>query len=249
MPSFGDYLMWSSIPELLHKKYDLDVYISENCNFHNADTYNFLFKINPFVKGKINEPHNVHLTPNYSDNSFYPRYYLKMLNLETDNIVPKIYYKPKTIDFQEDCLLYNFSSRSYSNWITNEWEKELLNFTNKLAEEYNLKKIFLTFKDTDHTVKRIFPEDKKFEHYAVGDLFEYADLLNSVKYYVGFNSGSSLLAGSIKEYYNPKLQIHFFSVPDAGKYWNFPNFNMEFFDVHLKQMETDEDLKKRCDNL
>lgn len=36
-----------------------------------------------------------------------------------------------------------------------------------------------------------------------------------------------------------------FTYPCAGIYWNFPNFNIEFFDVHKKQMETDIELRKR----
>ena len=244
MPSFGDYLMWSSIPELLYKKYNLDVFISGNCSFHNNDVYNFLFETNPFVKGKTNEPYNVHLTA-VESNIYYPEHYLKLLGLNAENIIPKIYYKPKKIDFKNNCILYNFSSRSSNNWITPDRENELLSLTEKLANKHNLKKMFLSFKDDDNTVCKRFPTDEKFENYVVNDLFEYADLLNSIKYYVGFNSGSSLLAGSIKEYFNPELQIYFFTYPCAGIYWNFPNFNIEFFDVHKKQMETDIELKKR----
>ena len=133
--------MWSNIPELLNKKYNLDVYISEKCTFHNNDVYDFLFKHNPFVKGKTNEPSNLNLFSKNTDNIFYPQWYLNLLNIKTDFVIPKVYYKPKKINFDKECLLYNFSSRSYNYWITDRWKSEVIELSNELSDKHNLKKI------------------------------------------------------------------------------------------------------------
>ena len=114
------------------------------------------------------------------------------------------------------------SSRSYYYYIP-AFEQQAINLANTLANKQNLKKLYIVHKDTDSTIGRSIPDDPSYEKYVVDDLFHYADLLNSVKSYVGFNSGSTLLAAPIKEYFNPELDIHYYTPQGDNELWHFPN--------------------------
>jgi hypothetical protein len=229
-PSFGDYLMMSNLPELFYKKYNLYTYISDKCEYHNDDTYNLLFEQNPYVKGKTNKEHNIFVNcRNPIINEFESTRYCKEFDLFDCDKIPKIYYEPKKIDKYENAILFDVASRSYKHFIPT--IQEMAN--NKLKEikntDENLKIYVLKYKNLDDTIHRLIP-NIQFDYIEVENIFDYIDILGNIKYYIGINSGSSLTASSIKEYYNPELKCFFYTPTgyDAGN-WNPNNVDLIYF--------------------
>ena len=210
-PSFGDYLMMNNLPELFYKKYGKYSYISDKCIFHNNETYDLIFGTNPFVKGKIDEYYNVLVDcrcPNF--NVWQPKIYQERFGFFGENEIPKIYYKPKKLKKLKDNILFDIRARTYSGLVGN-----AVNRGNSLLNDIELtdKKIYvLEYEQDDPTINKSLP-NKNYEVIKIKNLFEYCDVLNSVSYYIGINSGTALTAVSIKEYYNKNLNIYYITPP------------------------------------
>lgn len=217
-PSVGDYLMMSNLPELWFEKYGVYSYISSECKFHLEETYDLIFKFNPYVKGFSEEKYNVlvdcRLPP---PGIFMAKTYMDRFNL-IGNEVPKLYYEPKKQKQYENVILSDIASRNYSSDVTNLNGKleQLLN--NLLKENPKLEVRCIRYKNPDNRIHRYIPKIDNIDFIEVENIFDYCDIVNSVKFYVGVNSGSSLLSSSIKEYYNKNLHITLYS-PDNAKQW------------------------------
>jgi hypothetical protein len=230
-PSFGDYLMWQNLPELFFKKYNLYTYISNQCCVHNTQTYDLLINTNPYIKGFTDEEPNVVINCREPEKyKFQSTIYQESFGFFGHNEIPKIYYTPKKIEKYKNSILYDLSART--NSIDLDLIKKTANeLVNNLKSVNDLDVYCLNYTDVDNSIKKIIP-DIEFQYIDVENLFDVCNILNSVTHYIGINSGSSLMASSIKEYYNNDLMVHFFTLSPHtlnGQNWDPNNVNLIYY--------------------
>ena len=230
-PSFGDYLMFSNLPELFYKKYNLYTYISNDCVFYNFETYKLLFEQNPYVKGLTDKEPNTFIDcRNPKKGVFQSKIYCQRYDLFDCDKIPKIYYEPKKINDYENVILFDVATRSLGHLIPKITERANNLLKDIKNTDQNLKICVLKYKDTNN-INRLIP-NVEFNYIEVENIFEYCDILSNIKYYIGINSVSSLIASSIKEYYNSDLKIFYYTpiigTADGGN-WNPINVDLIFF--------------------
>lgn len=229
-PSFGDYLMISNLPELFYKKYNLYTFISKKCEYRDFNTYKLLFEPNPYVKGLTDEEPNTFIDcRNPVMNEFQSTIYCKRFSLSECDKIPKIYYEPKKIESYQNTILFDVASRSYKELIPLISDKSVNLLKELKNSNENLKICLLRYSDNNiNDVSRLIP-DIEFEYINVDNIFDYCDILANIKYYIGINSGSSLTASSIKEYYNNDLKIFYYTPTHGTK--DGGNFNPSNVDL------------------
>jgi len=228
--SCGDYLMMSNLPELFYKKNKLYSYFSKKSEFKNNQCFDLIFAQNKYFKGFTDDEENIFVDCREPEkNLFQPFIYYKKLGFDNYNELPKIYYKPKKIKKYKNGILYDLASRALRDHIphikksVNDTLDDLLNINR------NYKVYVLDYQENkDDSIIRELP-NKDFEYIKINNLFDYCDVLNSVGYYLGINSGSSLIASSIKEQYNNKLEIFYWTPDFDGGNWNPPNVNLIYY--------------------
>ena len=230
-PSMGDYLFISNLPELWYKKYGLYTYFSESCRYHNDETYELLFESNPYVKGKTNEEHNVLFDPKSFDedpsgikkNEWFSKYYQEHFGFFDENIIPKIYYEPKKIESLKNSGLIDVTSRNYRDSAVFK-SLRIPNIIKDIVDKnIELKKYHVIYNNPDTTINRHhYNQVGGSQELKINTVFDYCDILSSIDYCICFNSGSGLLASSIKEYYNKNLIIYFIT---PGQNMDSGNFN------------------------
>ena len=110
----GDNLQFSTLPELFHNQ-GHDVYISQKNAYRNIEILDLVWKLNPFIKGFINE------MPNCGSCVPYKRIEQNKSiifnqeichNVVPINEIPKIYYEPKKNKKYENAILVDLSAFS-----------------------------------------------------------------------------------------------------------------------------------------
>jgi hypothetical protein len=187
----GDNLQYSTLPQLYSER-GYDVYISKQNVYRNSEMYDFVWKLNPYIKGESDEEPNAGAcVPLQFVSSQFITNVEKSHGLEGTRIYPSIYYVPKKIPSLENTLLYDITS------ISSSYDDDYINtrFTN-LFNMYPMltkKKIMFT-----RITNRIAP-DFHTEVIEVQSIFDYCDMIYSCSVYGCLFSGNSVLASAIKQ--------------------------------------------------
>jgi len=123
----------------------------------------------------------------------------------------------------EDHVLVDFSGLTFKDHIEDYRQKlnDLLS-----TDYYKDKKILCPlYSSKNNEINRIYPDNYNFVHIdGIQDIY---NILCSFGGYVGYLSGTSALAGSVKEYDNPNLNIVVFDTPNGNsKVFTPPNINV-----------------------
>tara|TARA_Y100000310_G_scaffold263836_1_gene274297 strand:+ start:566 stop:1318 length:753 start_codon:yes stop_codon:yes gene_type:complete len=227
LPSLGDNLNLSNLPQLLYERHCKYTYISNDIWFHNIETYKFVWESNPFVKGRTDDPANITPIGCPTHGLWYPTFHQNYFGFPDAPTYGKIWYEPKKIDVPENSVLIEISSRGYGLHLDNCRPVIENAIDNKYNSDFNF--IGIRYNEPDNTVHRVLNDKEDIQIYTISTVFDFCDLLNSVENYVGFNSGSMAIAASIKEYYNNDLNIDCFNfrqIDMDGQNWNPPNANI-----------------------
>lgn len=223
-PSIGDSLMLQEIPRLLYEKYGVYSAVYSGNKYYQQQTYDLLYKINPYIKG-ISDNVDIdgdYLLTNAKFNTWMPDHINNCLGIDTFGIIPKIYYNPKKIDGLTGYILIDVASRSYKQFV-NERGYVVAGFIK------DRKTITIEFKEKDSNVNRFqFGNRSNNIHILIDNIFQYCDVLNSVEEIIAFNSGSALVASSIKHYYNHDMSLNIINLPYPfdNQNYNPPNANI-----------------------
>lgn len=188
----GDLLVWSQIPELLKKQYDIDFFISKRTrdSISNQNVFDLIFGLNPYFKGVCNNDTSFRVDFFYKDMTPFQLLtdkggvsIIEMLERQFDlqgTGLPKIYYKPKLIAKYKDLILIdkNMISGSKFDWKFHEKSFEIEAF--KRGGQGALEYV-----DTQKQ-----------------DLFTYVDMIYSCKYFVCTFSGSASIAACLNKPYS-----------------------------------------------
>jgi len=213
----GDNLQFSTLPEEFSKR-GYKVYISDRNAYRNQEIFELVWKLNPYVKGIINE------RPNIGEMSTYRRIHSQksmVYNQEAchginpKNEIPKIYYKPKIINEFQDKIFVDLSAKSSFPIKPN-------NFNIYLKDKHpNSKIIVPKFNDKVDNIK---DTDFKYdEHIEIKSIFHFCDLIYSCKHFYCSFSGQAVLSSAI----NKNETTVFIKKEWDKNEWCFPNLNYE----------------------
>jgi hypothetical protein len=173
----GDLLVFSTLPELLHKQYNVKFYLHKECAKNIPDyIFELCFKCNPYFKGISSSKR---FTPKVfsSDKGNLVEIYEKQFNL-TGNGVPKIYYSPNYIEKYKDICLVDLNIK------TGQVKRH----------NYNLKNIEdWVEKNELHSLKRHYIDIQK------QNIFKYIDMIYSSKCAVFLFSGGSVISACLNK--------------------------------------------------
>lgn len=190
----GDNLQFSTLPKL-YSELGYEVYISTKNTYRNPEIYDLVWKLNPYIKGEIDE------SPNAGECRVVPLQsvtdqFIKNIEhahdlLNGTEIYPTIYYKPVKILSLENILIYDITS--ISSTYSDEYVQKSFE---KIFEKYpNCDKKKIMFRNI---ANRITP-DFQTESIVIDNIFQYCDIIYSCKAYICLFSGCSVLASSIKQ--------------------------------------------------
>jgi len=211
----GDNLQYSTLPEKFAEIGD-ETYISDRNVYRNPQTYDLVWKSNPFVKGISSEKDNAGSCKKYcrcfgKKTIIWNWEYLH--GLTPSNEIPKVYYKPKTIESLKGVVLVDLSG--HTSWTAPKNIDEILksNFSNQRI-------VIPTSKHAKGQCKD-FRHDEEIE---VNDLFVLSDMIHSCDYFVCSFSGNATLASALN-----KVNTTCFLPPEIGDFVHFlwPNINYE----------------------
>ncbi|MBU3668625.1 MAG: glycosyltransferase family 2 protein [Candidatus Taylorbacteria bacterium] len=149
----GDWLAFTGLPRLLHDKYGIEFYISQQSltRIRNKDIFKLCFEMNPYFKGIVDTDDI------FSFKIFARDYTIKNFITDQSGVsvteilekqfnvdgkgVPEIYYAPKTLDAYKNIILVdkNYISGIKLGWIYDEktFDKEIAACTSQgLRVEY-----------------------------------------------------------------------------------------------------------------
>lgn len=110
----GDNLQFSTLPKL-YSEMGHDVYISTKNTYRNLEIYDLVWKLNPYVKGVIDEEPNAGECKGYQigeDTQFIKNIERMHGFHNSPNKYPIIYYKPKLIESMATTVIYDMTSIS-----------------------------------------------------------------------------------------------------------------------------------------
>lgn len=213
----GDNLQFSTLPEKF-SKLGYEVYISDKNIYRNSEIYELVWKLNPYIKGISTEKHNI------GETGIYRRIHqTKSIvynqeachGIEPENEIPKIYYKPKTIDEFQDKIFVDLSSKS-------NYPIKPKNIDQYFQENHQGSKIIIAnFNNKIDNYKDMnFKYDDKIN---IESIFHFCDLIHSCKYFYCCFSGQSVLASAL----NKIETTVFIKAQWKDSDWNFSNLKYQ----------------------
>lgn len=186
----GDNLQYSTLPERF-AELGYEFYISDRNVYRNPQTYDLVWKTNPYVKGTSNEPDNVgSCVPFIPHIQGKTRIYNWEIchGLEPKNEVPKLYYKPNFIESLKDSVLVDFSG--FTTWIVPE------NLDDILKENFGDRRIIIPTSQYSNKQFKGFKHDEEIETKTI---FDFCDMIHSCDYFVCSFSGNAVLASALNK--------------------------------------------------
>ena len=224
----GDHLQFSTLPEAFDK-IGYDTYISSSSQFRSMETYDLVWKLNPYIKGFSNEQANCGHIGNFqlSNKGFsMNRNWEIVFGADNNGNLPIIYYEPKNIENYKNSLLIDINSFSCTDYNYDKI-KEVIN-NNILSNNFDNIYYLLPSK-ANYSKSHVL--DINCTQITTDNIFEYCDLINSCKKFICVWSGSSVLAAAINknnavqiDCFIPRYQDNNWGVNDKSFYW-YNNIN------------------------
>jgi len=238
----GDHLSFSTLPEMCHL-HGFDFYLSSRSKFRSIETFDLVWKCNPFFKGMTDETPNcghcnytnlegyndeISLNKNMEEKIGFPE-----SKLPHGSKYPIIYYWPKVIDDFKDCLLIDLNGVHCShNGYIYYWNK-IKQFIEDDIECNKYSRIFFI------NSNKINYSEASFnfiigEPIFIENIFQYTDMIYSSQKFITIWAGSSHLASAIKWKFKPELKIFTFS--DNTKKSCFWYDNVKYFQGYMTNL-------------
>lgn len=233
----GDHLQFSTLPELFTKK-GYDFYISDKSDYRDFSHYDLIWGENPHVKGITSEEANCgHVEnwgiPSEKEVQFNPDLSIhknieNLYDLEGDSNYPKIYYKPNNIEEYNDYIFIDLNAASVAD---HSHDKDvIINHINNLKGE----KVIYSLTESSYGKSVIdydFLNQLGFTPIKTEGIFNYTDIIYSVKKFVCLWSGGSHLATSIKKSHKENLEIDCLKVDmNPGSGWGEKDKSFFWYD-------------------
>lgn len=198
----GDNLLFSTLPEL-YTRAGYEVYVSTEPTFRNMETYELVWRHNPFILGRTEEkanaggwvfdrPGNAHVKmAKFTDSPISS--IEKLHGFEGRGKYPKIYYRPKFLPEWNNKIIAD--PRSISQQTTQKMFHEFILHVSRYNEINHVDIVVLESKHSGQSGSDCLPEN---DRYQVSTIFEYADIIFSCKAFLVAESGGQVLASAIK---------------------------------------------------
>jgi hypothetical protein len=186
----GDWLIYTSLPRLLKKKYNVDFYLSAKSlkQLRNIDTFKICFESNPFFMG-VSDDNDVYKFRIFSRDKSMANFFFDTKGMNAvevlerqfdvlDKSIPEVYYKPKILKGYENTILVdkNYITGKASGWL---YDNDV--FDREVAR----------FFDEKSNVQYVIPSKQ--------NIFYYADMIFSCKRFITVLSGGAALASCFQK--------------------------------------------------
>lgn len=204
----GDNLAHSIIPELC-KAAGGKCYLSKHNAYRNPQIYELVWKNNPHLENEMKDSKDLSWLDRckFFENKglSHVQVIQKTYGFNTQFEYPKIYYTPKYRPELKNKTLIDFNSISVS------YDKNIL--LEKLKELLVSKNITEDIVNVVHSKVDNVNYDLPFktEVMDINDLFEYCDIVHSIKNIITLNSGMTNLSSTVKNQFNSKVSIYTFT--------------------------------------
>jgi len=193
----GDSLQFSRLPEL-YSKQGYDVYISSRTPFRNKEILDLVWKLNPYVKGIIDEDGTEGVGSKVDHKEPYKVSWVYNVNLShgfTDLSIkyPIIYYKPKKIVELQNWLIYDTTSVS-TNPSDNELQNQFVTLFNRYPDKKPIRIHFTNSHVKNRTLSTLYEDS-----YNITTIYDLCDCIYSCAIFITGFSGSSVLSSAIKQ--------------------------------------------------
>lgn len=225
----GDNLSFSTLPERFSEA-GIACFVSTENRYRNSEINDLVWKQNPYVKGFVAMPPNAgcaqldvfdKLLP--ASLGFIERIELAH-GLMPRNSCPKIFYVPKIRADLADKIIIDVGSVSVAAPMS-----VIIEYVNHIVFKYKYSMADLRQARfglnvaTKNTID--FKDIKKIN---IKSIFDYCDILASVKCFMTVHSGAQSLAVAVKAF-NPSLVIHAYATPMQYNWRNYIYKSVEYF--------------------
>ena len=188
-PGLGDHLFYSHLPRIAKQtKVFEKVLISNHSHFRNADNKKLIWELNPFVDGFTDQKGIFKFSTFSNDTQNMLDSIMLAYGLDDGKRMhePEIYYTPKINQALSELQVYDPNFQSYtgdlrSGTLIEQWLSE-----HHIHIDYQLR--FLGKKQLPISITQT---------YSCNDIFEFCDLLASIKKFYCVNTGSTSLAAAL----------------------------------------------------
>lgn len=226
----GDNLQFSTLPKLCYE-HGVDFYLSSKNSYRNEEIKKLVWDCNPYVKGVTDEEPNagfckiddwIRLIKDFSNSHISS--IEKAHNFDSNNHLPKVYYKPKKIDYFENKVVLSLScvSETYDfNSIFDKLKDVLDKTENVIQLDFASD---LTIMNNNYGFHKVYETD--FDEYICNSIFEHCDIIFSAKKYICLHSGNAVLSASLDSKNCHVLTMHHDLMTTKNYY--FDNLNYHF---------------------
>lgn len=185
----GDSLQFSTLPERF-SNLGYDVYLAHDATFRNREIKELVWDNNPYIKGQKNVKWALGDTPGMVYKNLHGEFiknWEALHGIEPENIFPKIYYQPNTIDNIDGLIDISSVSTRYN-------ESELVHIIKEYIDRNNPDNEFKIINNKFYPIENTHG----FDIVNVDDLKHYVDMINSCNIFISVFSGQLPLAASIR---------------------------------------------------
>ena len=185
----GDHLFYSHLPRIAKETKAFEkVLISNHSHFRHADYKKLIWELNPFVDGFTEEKGIFHFSTDCNEDQNMLDTIMLAYGLDDGNRMhePEIYYHPKINPAIAHLQVYDPNYQSYTGNLRSSKLIEQWLFKNHISIDYQMR--FLG--------KRQLPLPIA-ETLSCKDIFEFCDLIASIKQFYCVNTGSTTLAAAL----------------------------------------------------
>lgn len=185
----GDHLFYSHLPRIAKETKAFEkVFISNHSHFRHPDYKKLIWELNPFVDGFTDEKGIFHFSTNCTPHQNMLDTIMLAYGLDDQKRMhePEIYYTPTINPALANYQIYDPNYQSYTGDLRTSKLIEQWLFNNQISIDYQMR--FLGKRQLPLAIA---------ETYSCKDLFEFCDLIASIKQFYCVNTGSTTLAAAL----------------------------------------------------
>lgn len=204
----GDNLQFTTLPKLFNDR-GYEIYISSNNAVRNAEIFDLVWGMNPYVKGVINENElatddfilvgaNMQCRWPVAEKNYYFMHRIEIAHGHNPtNLYPIIYYSPNKINEFSSYTVIDITGESQAFELKfQELRRHINNYiSDNNINPYDVRVVHFKRINKSENIK-YFSEYSTIE---INNIQEYCDVLYSCKYYLTSNSGAHNLASAVKQ--------------------------------------------------
>ena len=206
----GDNLQFTTLPKLFSER-GYEFYVSKHNAYRNSEIYKFCWENNPYVKGIVDDAPNIGACapdiPRGTSDNVVSAAEIRH-GFSGKGRYPEIYYSPTFLEEFKDKVIVDLSAHTLLYKGINEiYNGESL--LNKIKENVPDDALCVTFSNLDTlSIYEEFPF--KDNRLVVQNIFQYADIIHSVRKYFCLYSGGNSMSSGIKYKFNSNVDLQCF---------------------------------------